>query len=467
MLLCLALVSGAASEQQVSYISSLYEYSLLNPLGPSPQAETVSPPAVAPTLLEAVLQLILPPSIANHSAVSFIKAHPALLQAGAGAVLLSSSKHFAHTVLLLQTIRTVAWPSMQRAATELSAVVERTRVALARVPPEELAEARKRLASAQAEYSELVRALATARAQWRTGTLNEKGLEEVLLKGKQSVARLALQAQNADAALSSLSAVAASVEPSELYMTLSTPLAALASAVTISTSASAAAVVHGVSLGADARRFLGTMLATSALSEDALGTALVGSHFSQLSPLKRKWAGAALDGAGGLVGFLVARRAKAAAATLSAAVLGATAFVGGLREIGGDVVFLQLTGGMAAEEAKLEADWQIVLVLLVVAALLHQMRSPAQLPLLIRLLIWPLTLLEAYLEALSLVHAAVGSLQKAQPPAVTSAPAALAMGGPDGGEVAAVAGALPALASSAVPAARKAVSPAKGRPKTD
>jgi len=84
-----------------------------------------------------------------------------------------------------------------------------------------------------------------------------------------------------------------------------------------------------------------------------------------------------------------------------------------------------------------------------------------------RLLIWPLTLLEAYLEALSLVHAAVGSLQKAQPPAVTSAPAALAMGGPDGGEVAAVAGALPALASSAVPAARKAVSPAKGRPKTD
>jgi hypothetical protein len=469
MLMCLVLVSGAASEQQdkVSYISSLYEYSLLNPLGPSPQAETVSPPAVAPTLLEAVLQLILPPSIANHSAVSFIKAHPALLQAGAGAVLLSWSKHFAHTVLLLQTIRTVAWPSMQRAATELSAVVERTRVALARVPPEELAEARKRLASAQAEYSELVRALATARAQWRTGTLDEKGLEEVLLKGKQSVARLALQAQNADAALSSLSAVAASVEPSELYMTLSTPLAALASAVTISTSASAAAVVHGVSLGADARRFLCTMLATTALSEDALGTALVGSHFSQLSPLKRKWAGAALDGAGGLVGFLVARRAKAAAATLSAAVLGATAFVGGLREIGGDAVFLQLTGGMAAEEAKLEADWQIVLVLLVVAALLHQMRSPAQLPLLIRLLIWPLTLLEAYLEALSLVHAAVGSLQKAQPPAVTSAPAARATGGPDGGEVAAMEGALPALASSAVPAARKAVSPAKGRPKTD
>ena len=478
--MCLALISGAASEQQdkVSYFSSLYEYSLLNPLGPSPRAETISPPAVAPTLLVAALQLILPPSIANHSAVSFIKAHPALLQAGAGAVLLSSSKHFAHTVLLLQTIRTVAWPSMQRAATELSAVVERTRVALALVPPEELADARKRLAAAQAEYSELVRAWATARAQWRNGTLDEKGLEEVLLKGKQSAARLALQAQNADAALSSLSAVAASVEPSELYMTLSTPLAALASAVTISTSASATAVVHGVSLGADARRFLGMMLATTALSEDVLGTALGGSHFSQLSPLKRKWAVAALDGAGGFVGFLVgfvgflggfvgflvARRAKAAAATLSAAVLGATAFVGGLREIGGDAVLLQLTGGVAAEEAKLEADWQIVLVLLVVAALLHQMRSPAQLPLLIRLLIWPLTLLEAHLEALSLARAAVGALQKAQPPAVTSAPAAHATGGPYGGEVAAVAG---ALGSSAVPAARMAVSPAKGRPKTD
>ena len=76
-------------------------------------------------------------------------------------------------------------------------------------------------------------------------------------------------------------------------------------------------------------------------------------------------------------------------------------------------MLLQLTGGVAAEEAKLEADWQIVLVLLVVAALLHQMRSPAQLPLLIRLLIWPFTLLEAHLEALSLARAAVGALRAA------------------------------------------------------
>ena len=244
-------------------------------------------------------------------------------------------------------------------------MVERTRKVMAEVPPEELAEARRQLIQAQAEYDSLT----SAAAKWQNGTLDKHGLVESLQRGKSAAASLAQRAERANAVLSGLSAVAASIDPSEVYAVISASGAALATAVTISTSASSTAAIQGLSMGSDSARMVARLLAVRSLSSSSSsseGTADAGLRwptlptltarlqFGELSPFKRRWAVAAMNGAGGLIGFVVARRAKGVAATLSAVALGATTLTDGVRGLGGDDAALWLTGGVAEEEADLD-----------------------------------------------------------------------------------------------------------------
>ena len=148
-----------------------------------------------------------------------------------------------------------------------------------------------------------------------------------------------------------------------------------------------------------------------------------------------KWARTALDAAAAFAGYVIARRAKAAAAT-SAAALGASACLCRAR-LGGDALLLAanealpeqfqqpiLGGDSASEsddaEAWCEVAWQQIRVLLVAAGLLYQLTSADRLPLLVRLIIWPLLLIEAWLAALS-DASAVGRAVSSPKPVTSSA----------------------------------------------
>lgn len=425
-----------------------------------------------------------PPDVADSTLIAFATANPPLVQAAIGVLLLTSGKHFRHTVLLLQTIRAVAWPSLMRAASELSVMLDRTRAAVAAVSPEEMQDARRRLAMAKDEYSTLARAAAAARAQWRNGTLDERGLSDALRSGKQAAARLAAQAEGANAALSGLSAAAATIEPSELYAALSAPLAALGTAVTVSTSASAVAIVHGVSIGSDARRMFGQLVAARSLTSGddadegarswaASWAALPRSWLarvrpSELSPLQSRWSAAALDALASAAGVLLAARAKGAAATLSASELGASAVVAGARGLGFDAVMLAVTGGAAEEDADLDAEWQLVVALFVALSAVHQLRSPRSLPLLLRMLIWPVLLLERWLEALSVARAAgVAPASQGKSSSLPEEAAAAVTAEETEGEAAGAHAAEPEGGAAASFASRRGKSPAKVRAKAE
>ena len=97
-------------------------------------------------------------------------------------------------------------------------------------------------------------------------------------------------------------------------------------------------------------------------------------------------------------------------ATLSAAAVGASALVSVVRRFGGDAVvidiftqfgelthFFHLPGpdedwDQEERDAWLDAVWQQVRLVLVASGLLYQFLSPARLPLIVRLLVWPLLL---------------------------------------------------------------------------
>ena len=108
----------------------------------------------------------------------------------------------------------------------------------------------------------------------------------------------------------------------------------------------------------------------------------------------------------------------------------------------------------------IDAIWQLLVALLIVAGLMHQMRSSASLPFLLRVLIWPVLWMEGTLAALSLARSTSQPEQSIKAKCKDGeAPAAA-----DDGT-----GAEPRNSTDATrdaPAARS-TSPARARPKTE
>ena len=371
-----------------------------------------------------------------------------------GSALLFNSKHCKHTALFAQAINLVAWSSIENAYGALSHTYARLADAAASLPDHDLAEASALLDSAKVQLTTARRSLAAATAQWRNGTLDKAEFARLASEEKAAIAKLAAEVATADATLSFLGAAAAIVDPAELYATLSTPLAAVASALALSTSAPAAAVLHGCPLGAGASRMLLHQMS------HALGymSASIGIEeaMAPMAPQRRRWARAALDAAAAFVGYTLARQAKAAAATLSAASLGASGLVSAARGLGADAVVRDaveagcaqlpalgvlwpslLEGMVPAQEAEgaggdgawsvwLESCWEQVHLALVVMGVLYQLGSSERLPLPVRVFIWPLLLLEGWLASLSASEATPLRRGASAPPAPGAAGAAAA-----------------------------------------
>ena len=274
-----------------------------------------------------------------------------------GAALLFQSKHVAHTALFAQAINLVAWPALETAAATTHATYINLTAAAASLPEDDLAEAAQLLEDARSKLASIRRELAVATAQWRNGTLDQASFAAISQETKVAAADLAAKVASADATLSFLSAAAAAIDPDELYATLSTPLAAIASALALSTSAPAAAVLHGCPLGADAFRVFVQQASklVSYVAPPDLSTGLEDA-LTPLSPQRRRWVRSALDAAAAFAGYTIARRAKAAAATLSAAALGASALVSAARGAGGDSLLLS---ALTAANDNLPADLKL------------------------------------------------------------------------------------------------------------
>lgn len=391
------------------------------------------PPAVAqPWLFYAPAMPSKPPPPPPLPALNL------LLSLSGGSALLFQAKHVKHTALFAQAVNLVAWPAVETAADSIRIMYANLTAAAASLPAEDLDEAQVLLAEAKAHLMHVRRNLAVATDQWHNGTLDKATFAKITAEAKLAAAEYAGKVATADATLSFVSAAAAAVDPAELYATLSTPLAAIASALALSTSTPAAAVLHGCPLGADALRVLISQASRLAQHMMPAESSLrIEDALAPLAPQRRKWARTALDAAAAFAGYVIARRAKAAAATLSAAALGASALVSAARGLGGDALLLAanealpeqfqqpiLGGDSASEsddaEAWCEVAWQQIRVLLVAAGLLYQLTSADRLPLLVRLIIWPLLLVEAWLAALS-DASAVGRAVSSPKPVTSSA----------------------------------------------
>ena len=301
-----------------------------------------SPPVLQPTFLPSLLS--------SQQA----------LRAGGGFALLLQAKHVKHTVLFAQAVRFVAAPALADAAHALSLIWSNLTAAAASLPPVDLAEADVLLRNAKRQLSETRRTMAEATAGWRNGTLDQKSFSNEISQAKSSAAALASQIAHADATLSFVAAAMRRVDAVELYSTLSTPLAAIATALTLSTTSSATAVLHGCPLGADLSRVLLTQLShfTHHVMPPSMAHGLEDA-ITPLSPEKRQWALTAVDASAGMVGYFLARRAKGAAATLSAVALGAATLVSSARAVGFDTLLTTLlVGGKADETPESEtASW--------------------------------------------------------------------------------------------------------------
>ena len=415
-----------------------------------------------------------------------------VLQAVGGAALLLESKHCKHTALFMQAVNLVAWPAIETASVTLGAAWANVTVAANSLSEEEKQEAEVELLRVRALLSSTRQTMAETMARWRNGTLDSAAFAYEMKYHQASAAALAKAIASADSTLSFVAAAAQQVDPMELYATLSTPLAALASSLALSTSASAAAILNGCPLGADVSRVAFSQAsALAARFAPPMTMASLEDAFTPLSAQKRRWALAALDAASAAVGYIIARKAKATAATLAAAALGATALVSSARRLGGDSLVLEAyavakengvaewlpfdlewppaadalaspgdDSGTRALETWLDASWQQLRLVLIVVGLLYQLTSAERLPLLLRLFIWPLLVFEGWLEALSAANAAM-------PMAVRHANSApTVLGG--GGAAAAAADEKPAAAAkSTATAARATSSPARSRSKKD
>jgi uncharacterized membrane protein YgcG len=375
-------------------------------------ASTPEPAAAAPssTLFSALL---------SHQ--------QSLLQAAAGTTLLLQAKHVKHTVLFAQAVRLLAAPALADAATSVLQTWSNLTAAAASLPSTEVAEAESILKAATQQLSETRVAMADATARWRDGTLDAKQFSTEMSRAKTKAADLASMIASADATVSFAAAVMGRVDPRELYKTLSTPLAAMASALALSTSSSAAAVLHGCPLGAEISRVVATQVSrVASVAGPARLARGLEDVVAPLSPHKRLWALTAVDAGAAMVGYLFARRAKGVAATLSAVAFGASLIVSAARTAGFDALLIgDDEGKTAAEcapsgwslwsfggarepgedeqerEGRLEARWQQVRLLLVGLGLLYQACSHSKLPLLLRLFVWPFLLFESWLAMLS------------------------------------------------------------------
>ena len=162
--------------------------------------------------------------------------------------------------------------------------------------------------------------------------------------------------------------------------------------------------MNGCSIGIDANELLLPQL-VQWLPPVHGALPLPSMAFDTLPPYKQRWASAACSAAAAAFGFLLARRAKAAAAVVSAVSVGARLIVSATRSVAGSDVFVaNALGSGSVEEEELEAAWRGMLLVLVSVGLVHQLSTPERLPLFVRLLIWPLLLFESYLAALSSWH---------------------------------------------------------------
>jgi hypothetical protein len=190
----------------------------------------------------------------------------------------------------------------------------------------------------------------------------------------------------------------------------------------------------------------------------------------------RKWMGTGLDLVGAWIGYLVASRAKAAAATLSATALGASAIVSAARAAGLDSMAVALTVVSAADEAghadteaepdadaALDSRWHQIRLALICLGLLYQLVSASRLPLLVRLLLWPLLLLEGALKAVSDRNAYLAATQPAPPAANATATRA----GKTATKAATAAAANTATTSASGDSGRSRASPGRARPKVE
>jgi hypothetical protein len=341
-----------------------------------------------------------PPEAPLVQLVSAAIAHQPWLQLAGGLWLLLHAKHCKHVVLFAQAVQLLAWPALVNSGVGLREAWSNLTEAAATVPPDQLASAALLYANTRSQYEETRRAMAAATAAWRNGTLDYSTFSQEMRAARATAAELARKAATADAALSFASAAAARIDPSALYSSLSVSASALASALAISTSRPAAALLNGASLGADASNVIVTQLG------EWQPFVLLEETFAPLSSEKRRWARSLVDCMAAALCAVLARRARGAAATLSASALGASAVVDAARHLGWDRHLKELVGALctlgimpmgvaeeiggadgadaAEDEFRLAFFWQQVRLVLLAFGAIYQLFSEHRLPLIVR-----------------------------------------------------------------------------------
>ena len=368
-----------------------------------------------PTIADSLLDLLYdkpepPPQLELAlNASRLVASHSRSLQAVGGLALCFYGKHLRLTVLFVQALRVVAGPVVSRLQAELIA-------AWAAAPAMDEAEARKLLEDSRV-------ALAALRDSARVALHTDERHKLAALRA--AAARLAHEAGAAHAALSGLSTLAAAVDPVALQGGVAALLAATAAAWGAATQSSAGSVLSGANLGADAGALLGRLAqpaldwaheahlaagerlaaglegaSTGAGSGEGLLSSVAASYL-HLPPQLRRWVDAGARAGAGAAGWLLMRRAKAAATTCAAAALGA-----GL--VGSAVLGEDEEEG-ANGEGEGESGWEDVATLvLAVAGLCFQLVSASRLGVVARVVLWPVLVLEGLLQSGEAVSVAVG-----------------------------------------------------------
>lgn len=310
-------------------------------------------------------------------AVTWTKEHQRLVKLLVSWTVLFHGGRYSHTMLLVHTLKVTAGPLLKEALDEAAREYKAMRKEAEKQAPN-FEEARKQLKENKKEIAKLHSSVMTARREMPKAEFQKFEKEQ---RGK--VVELVAKSEGLRTAVSSLHAVVNAIDGNKVKKIGTAVYAAVTSAVASATSQTAAVVAVGLNIARQAATTLrGVILPLASRAKGMI----------QLNPTTAKWIKTAVTTVGTVVGVYVAYSIQHTALVIATCYFASGAF---------------LTTASTMIDGILDVDTPLFSALHVALATLGfvaQLKRPDPPLSILRFLLKPLDLLEAYLRGLTLAH---------------------------------------------------------------
>lgn len=299
--------------------------------------------------------------------------------------------HYAHTMLLVHTLKATAGPLVKSAYQEVAQAYQEAREKTKDVSASEAAKA---LAVNRGKIHKAHSKVMAARGRYRAGDLSAEAFRDIERTQRQELFQIIQESDALRAVSSRFHATLGALDGDKLKSLASAIYAAITAAVASATSTTAAVAVVGIGIG----RQLATSVRGLVLPVIKRLKGLADREIDLLPPTAQKWARAGVTTLAGVLGIACAYFAQKTALAVATIYFASGAILN-------TAVDIVNNSTIFAKDTPLFSALHVGLAVLGGSSYFLRPRAP---PLPLRLVLKPFDILEAYLSALTIAHFRAG-----------------------------------------------------------